>query len=84
MQLKDTEIARVLAYLETGMTQTEVAEKLRVNQSTISRVVKRYQQTGSFSHLGGNGRPRVADEVVTDLIKKKLKKMPKFLSENWQ
>jgi transposase len=77
MQLKNTDISRALAFLETGMTQSEVAEKLGVNQSTISRIVKRYQKTGLLSHLCGNGRHRVADEIVTSLIKKKIKENAK-------
>ena len=51
---------RALGLLEAGTSQTAVARRLHVNQSTISRLVSRHQQTGSVAD-----RPRPGQLPVT-------------------
>jgi transposase len=46
--------------LKAGEFQNEVARTLNVNQSTISRLWNRFQQTGSTHDHQRSGRPRIA------------------------
>ena len=46
--------------LEAEEPQNEVTRTLNVNQSTISRLWNRFQQTGSTNDRQRSGRPRIA------------------------
>uniref|UniRef100_A0A667XTL2 Transposase Tc1-like domain-containing protein n=1 Tax=Myripristis murdjan TaxID=586833 RepID=A0A667XTL2_9TELE len=46
-----------IARLQTGCSQTEVATELRVSQSVISRMQKRYRETGRVTERHRSGRP---------------------------
>ena len=48
----------VIGRLQTGQSQHEVARTLNVNQSTISRLWNRFQQTGSSNDRPRSGRPK--------------------------
>jgi transposase len=50
----------VIGRLQAGQSQHEVARTLNVNQSTISRLRNRFQQTGSSIDRQRIGRPRIA------------------------
>jgi DNA-binding XRE family transcriptional regulator len=45
--------------LQSGESQNEVARTLNVNQSTISRLWNRFQQTGSTNDRQRSGRPHI-------------------------
>jgi transposase len=45
--------------LQAGESQNEVARTLNVNQSTVSRLWNRFQQTGSTNDRQRSGRPRI-------------------------
>ena len=45
--------------LHAGESQNEVARTLHANQSTISRLWNRFQQTGSTNDRQRGGRPRI-------------------------
>ena len=48
----------VIGRLQAGQSQHEVARTLNVNQSTISRLWNRFQQTGSSNDRPRSGRPK--------------------------
>ena len=48
-----------IGLLQAGESQNEVARTLNVNQSTISRLWNRFQQTGSTNDHQRSGRPRI-------------------------
>lgn len=50
-----------LARLRTGSRQVDVARALRVSQSVISRLLARYQATGSVQERPRCGAPRATD-----------------------
>ena len=57
----DTAIRNItIGRLQAGESQNEVARTLNVNQSTISRLWNRFQQTGSTNDSQRSGRPRIA------------------------
>jgi transposase len=45
--------------LQSGESQNEVARTLNVNQSTMSRLWNRFQQTGSTNDRQRSGRPHI-------------------------
>lgn len=61
-------VAQMVAWNEMGMSQTAIATLLRLQQSVVSRCLKRYRETGSFSWLKTTGRPRVTTERTDNLI----------------
>ena len=48
-----------IGLLQAGESQNEVARTLNVNQSTISKLWNRFQQTGSTNDRQRSGRPRI-------------------------
>ena len=50
---------RVRGKLEAGVSVTEVARRIRVHQSTISRLKSRLAATGSLRDRRRSGRPRI-------------------------
>ena len=58
-RLNSEERARVLAMLECGQTQEQVARRFNVSRSTIRRLVRRVKVTGTFADRPRSGRPRV-------------------------
>lgn len=57
------EAARIIALIQDGRSQRYVAGVIGVQQSTISRVVNRYQETGQLTRRPGQGRGRVTSVV---------------------
>ena len=52
----------VVTLSEAGPSQRQVAQQLRVNQSTVSRILRRFRETGSNRRRHGQGRPRATFE----------------------
>lgn len=63
--------AQIVAYRNTGMRQKDIALKLSLSQSVVSRCLSRYQATGSFKHKKSPGRPRLTS-VRTDHFIRRL------------
>lgn len=51
---------RATVWLEDGMSQNDVALRLGVHQSTISRLQKKLRETGNVARRRGQGRKRVS------------------------
>jgi transposase len=77
MVLSDFEKSKIITYYQEKMTFTEIAKKIKVSISTISRLVKKFNDHGTLKHLRGNGRPRKTDDKDFKEIKKILNKNPK-------
>lgn len=61
--LTKEEAVKAVTLVQEGRSQRYVANVLGVQQSTISRVVRRYTDTGHFSRREGQGRKRVTTAV---------------------
>ena len=48
-RLNDADRNRILGLLDSAISQTQVARQFNVNRSTISRLLQRYNRTGSVS-----------------------------------
>jgi transposase len=54
-----------------GRSQTFIAQRLGINQSTVSRILKRYRETGGYSRRPGQGRGKATTaggKKIADLI----------------
>jgi transposase len=78
MQLCSETRAQISALCEAGWTQKEIAEYFKVSQATISKVLKKIKDTGSFDHKRGNGRPKKVSPALGNIILKKIKETPTF------
>ena len=58
-----------LGLLQAGQTQTQVARHFNVSQSTISKLLARYQAPGSVADRPRWGRPRVTTAVEDRFIR---------------
>lgn len=56
--LTTEQVARIIALIEDGRTQTYVANLMNINQSSVSRAVSRYRETGNYRRRPVFGRPR--------------------------
>lgn len=59
--LTPEECAAVIALFEEGLSQVQIAERFHVGQSTISRAIRRFQDTGNNQRRPGQGRGRITD-----------------------
>jgi transposase len=50
--LKGEQAAMAIALLNDGRSQRYVARTLEMNQSTVSRIAQRYQETGELKRMG--------------------------------
>jgi transposase len=55
--------AMAIALLNDGRSQRYVARRLEINQSTVSRIAQRYQETGELKRRSGQGRKRVTSQA---------------------
>jgi transposase len=51
--------AMAIALLNDGRSQRYVTRTLEMNQSTVSRIAQRYQETGELKRRSGQGRKKV-------------------------
>ena len=58
-RLSDQERNQALGMLRAGMSTHQVAAQLNCNQSTVSRLQTRFQQTGTTRDRPRPGQPRV-------------------------
>jgi transposase len=58
LNLTRDQVIRIITLVEDGRSQRYVANLVGVNQSTVSRVVSRYQETGGFERRPVQGRPK--------------------------
>lgn len=60
--VSEVNASRAIVYAELGLSQRNIADRLGVNQSTVSRVLKRFRETGNNKRRRGQGRPRCTQE----------------------
>lgn len=66
---------RIIEFYNNGESQISIANKLNINKSIVSRVIKLYKSTGAVCKLNSGGRPRKTsvstDRQIVRLFKKK-------------
>ena len=46
--LSDLVCVKIVTLANEGCRQEDIAQRLRIHQSTVSRIVKRYNETGEY------------------------------------
>jgi transposase len=77
MALTNFEKSQIITLYQEKMSYTDIAKKIGINKSTVSRLVKKFNTHGTLEHLGGNGRPKKVSDNDFKEIKKILGKNPK-------
>lgn len=62
MDTTPTEAAQIVALLQEGLSQRAVARQLHISQSCVSKVYKRFRETGGFIPRPRSGRRRCTSE----------------------
>lgn len=70
-RLNSEERAQVLAMLECGRTQEQVARRFNVSRMTIVRLIQRVRDTGTFKDRPRSGRPRVTSVRQDNYIRQR-------------
>lgn len=83
-RISEIQLGQLLTLLEMGYNQRQAAEKLGLNQSTVSRTLARYAERGSLMHLGGNGRPPVVSDEIASIIEAQRKQNPRTSLRKYQ
>ena len=77
MRLTDFEKGRIISLHQENFTQVQISKKMYVNQSTISRLLKKHDILGTTDNLESSGRSKVFLDSDIDLVKKINNKNPK-------
>ena len=67
---------RVIAALETGKTQAEVAAQFQIHKSTLEKWWYRWRDTGSCAALPAAAGPKRTLQDAAKLIREEIKKRP--------
>jgi predicted transcriptional regulator len=78
---KNTELstatrAQIVAFSECGMLQIDIANRLNVSQSVISRTLKIYGTRGTFSSRKRSGRPKITTSRTDSMIRRQVLARP--------
>jgi transposase len=60
--------AQIVAFHECGVSQVDIAKKMKVTQSVISKTLQKYHLTSSFSSASRSGRPPVTSQRTDAMI----------------
>ncbi|KAI4293419.1 hypothetical protein PAPHI01_2693 [Pancytospora philotis] len=78
MAIESITIGKILAFSEAGFGQAEIAEKLGISQSTVSRCLKRHALGGPTTYSKSSGRPTVVSAAIETAIMRQNKACPTF------
>jgi len=62
--------AILIQYSKDGVKQRDISRKLKLSESVVSRIIKKYRATGSSSPRKRSGRPRVSSKREDSLIRR--------------
>lgn len=60
--------AKIVAYADCGLKQVDIARRVGVNQSVVSRTLKNYRDRGNLSTAKRSGRPRLTSQRTDRMI----------------
>lgn len=56
--LNELEVVKIVTLADEGLRQNDIAQILGIHQSTVSRVLQRFEETGEYGRRHGQGRRR--------------------------
>lgn len=62
MDTTPEEAAQIIALLQTGLRQVDVARQLNLSRFSVRRVYQRFRETGGYTRRRGSGRKRCTSE----------------------
>ena len=62
--------SQIVAFCECGMRQFDIANRLGVTQSVVSKTLKKFQESSSFSSAVRSGRPPVTTQRTDIMIRR--------------
>lgn len=74
MQCKNRKKYAILASVEENLTQAEIARKLLINKTTVSRALAKHESTNTVKHMGGNALPVKVKSDVAKLFRENVRK----------
>lgn len=72
---------RIIGQLQAGNSQTQVAAAIGVRQATVSKIKRKFDETGSVDDRARGGRPRKTTAGQDRLIVRAVKKDPEITGE---
>lgn len=78
MPEREEKATKIIALLEVGFQQTEIAEKLGIPYSTVKKVVSRYKSRGTINRKPGSGRPSLLNKEDSSLLLRRIQENPKL------
>ncbi|MFH1133461.1 MAG: winged helix-turn-helix domain-containing protein [Nanoarchaeota archaeon] len=73
----------VLKWKREGKKQQQIAELVGCNQSAISRLIEKYEKTGSISNLPRSGRPTLLTKKTLVKLKKEFENQARTANKNY-
>lgn len=73
----------VLKWTKQGKKQQQIAELVGCNQSAISRLIVKYNKTGSIKNLPRSGRPTPLTKNTLTKLKAEFKRKAKAANKNF-
>jgi len=71
-ELSSVTRARIVTFAECGYRQIDIAKRLNVSQSVVSRTIKSYKINQSFTSAHRSGRPKVTTAKTDAIIRRKI------------
>jgi transposase len=75
--ISDEKRADIIKHIQAGESKEDVAKWLLITLRTVNRVIKRYNETGSYAALpnGGGQKPLITEETMNQVVAK-VKEVP--------
>jgi len=73
----------VLKWANEGKTQQQIAELVGCNQSAISRLIVKYNKTGSIKNRPRSGRPTPLTKKTLTKLKTEFRKQARAANKNF-
>jgi len=73
----------ILKWKKEGKKQQEIADLVGCNQSSVSRLIRKYNKTGSIKNRPRSGRPTPLTKKTLAKLKEELTKKVKKANENY-
>ena len=70
--ISECTVAQIIALRNEGLTQVQISQRLNINQSIVSRALKRHVATGQFGARTRPSRPRFTNKRTDLMIFKRI------------
>ena len=75
--IQQFDMVQIVALLSAGHTQQDVADRLNVTQSGVSKVWRTYRETGNVNDRPHSGRPRMTTPMQDRYLQLSARRRPR-------